>query len=205
MSDTTNLMGGSPQYQQYQPQPQQQYQQQPQLPQQQQYQQQQQPSQKVPNIDHFLSSMQGAIASGATQLPSRDIPTEQYPPPQLDPEVQVNYADNTLLNDSSGLVAGGRATSSMRQQYIDHDDDDDTDKPTSTNSFHLEELYNTLQIPIILAVLFFLFQLPVIKKYEFNYAPFAFTGDGNWNVSGIVLNSIAFSAIYYVLQKILKF
>ena len=62
-------------------------------------------------------------------------------------------------------------------------------------------LFNELQIPIIIALLYFLFQLPAIKKYSKAMMPFLFKEDGNPNLYGYVVNSIMFASMVYVLLK----
>jgi len=151
---------------------------------------------KMLSISNVLASMDSAMAAGATQLPSRDIPMEQYPPQQLDAAVRPNYADTTLLED--GPTTG-------RGRYAGPVEDDDESAPVPSKSVNLEDTYNALQVPIFLAILFVLFQLPIVKKWEYNYIPFAFTSDGNWNVGGIILNSVGFAAVYYIIQRVLAF
>jgi hypothetical protein len=155
---------------------------------------------KVPPIDDVIQSMNRPMASGAMHLQSHNIPMDQYPSSQLDPGIQPNYAyeDTTLLE--SGPTSGGR------QRYIEQQDDDDSVIEMAANSAkhtHLEETYNAIQIPIIIGVLFFLFQLPIVKTLQINYIPFAFAGDGNWNTTGILINSLLFSIVFFILQKFL--
>ena len=66
----------------------------------------------------------------------------------------------------------------------------------------LDDLYKEIQIPLLLAVLYFLFQLPIFKKYLFSFFPILFTNDGNFNINGYLFTSILFSIFYYLLNKI---
>lgn len=167
---------------------------------------QQQQLNKMPSLEHVLASMEPAIHSGATQLPSRDFPSQQFPPSQLDPGVQQRYADTTLLDD-------GPSTQNKHVRYIEQEQEqgnyqDDNDQSYQEyNSFssksNMDSIYNALQMPLFLAVLYFLFQLPIMRQLQFQYMPFAFTQDANLNAFGMLLNGIGFAFIYYILQKIL--
>lgn len=168
--------------------------------------------QKMPPLGDILNMHAAASASGGMQMQPRDMPMGQYPPSQLDAGVQQDYADDgTTLLDGGGGGGGGHAggmPQQHRQQYIEQEEEDDVVIRKATNAartVNLEETYNALQLPIIVGVLFFLMQLPIIKTWEFNYMAFAFTGDGNWNTVGILVNSAAFAVVIFVLQKFLAF
>jgi hypothetical protein len=75
-------------------------------------------------------------------------------------------------------------------------------RQTKTDS--IDELYNEMQIPILIAVLYFLFQLPVVRKNIFKYIPALFHKDGNYNLSGYILNSLMFSGLYFLMTKGIK-
>lgn len=162
--------------------------------------------QKMPPLGDVLASMGDAVASGATQMQPRNMAMTQFPPAQLDPNVQQDY-----INDDTTLLDGGNATRQQprhRQQYIEQEEDDDVVVQSvmdTAKAVNLEDTYNALQLPIIAAVLFFLFQLPILKTWEFNYMSFGFTGEGNWNTSGIFINSLLFSGVFFILQKVLAF
>jgi hypothetical protein len=70
-------------------------------------------------------------------------------------------------------------------------------------SNNLDQLYDELQIPLLIAVLFFLFQLPIFKKLLYNYFPVLFFKDGNINIYGYVFTSLLFGFLYYSLFKIM--
>lgn len=167
--------------------------------------------QKMPPLGDILNMHAAASASGGMQMQPRDMPMGQYPPSQLDAGIQQDYVDDgtTLLDGGSNGSEGGRqGMMPQRQQYIEQEEDDDVIIQKATNvarTVNLEETYNALQLPIIVGVLFFLMQLPIVKTLEFNHMAFAFTGDGNWNTMGILINSAAFAAVIFILQKFLAF
>ena len=68
----------------------------------------------------------------------------------------------------------------------------------------LDAIYDELQAPLLLAVLYFLFQLPFFKKNVFRYLPFLCHSDGNYNFNGLVFTCGLFGFIYYSLSKTVK-
>ena len=138
-------------------------------------------------INQIISSLQQAGTNGATQLQSRDIPqnTENI---INDPQVQVNYIPTTTNND---YITENEETDDIIQNY--------TRSKNMNNS--LDNLYDEIQLPLLISILYFLFQLPIFKKYMFQYLPVLCLNDGNVNLYGYLFNSILFGFIYVMLSK----
>jgi len=138
-------------------------------------------------ISQIVNGLQQASLAGATQLPSRDIPlqTEQL---TNDVQIQPNYiptAQRDYIND-------------MNSNNID----DYYRSEKTQNS--LDSFYDELQTPLLLAVLYFLFQLPFFKKNIFKYLPFLCNIDGNYNFNGLLFTCVLFGFIYFSLLKTVK-
>ena len=131
-------------------------------------------------ISQLVSGLQQT--RGATQLQSRDIPVDTTPV-VVDEQTQPNYVPVAVLD----------------KDYIEEYEHDD--EPVS-NTNNLDDLYNEIQTPLLLAVLFFVFQLPIFKKYLFRYFPVLFSGDGNMNINGFLFNSALFGLVYYSYKKL---
>jgi hypothetical protein len=60
-------------------------------------------------------------------------------------------------------------------------------------------LYDEFQTPILIGVLFFLFQIPIINSFLFKYFGFLqiHNEDGNLNLYGLMLKSILFGLTYF--------
>jgi len=60
-------------------------------------------------------------------------------------------------------------------------------------------VYDELQTPILIGVLFFLFQVPIINTLMFKYLSFLkiYNDDGNLNLYGILFKSIMFGFVYF--------
>ena len=85
-------------------------------------------------------------------------------------------------------------------------DNDDIINEYANNSKRtgtLDEIYEQLQTPLLLAVLYFLFQLPIFKKTLFKYLPFLFSTDGNSNLQGLLFVSIMYGFVYFITSKIM--
>jgi hypothetical protein len=140
-------------------------------------------------INHIVSGIQQASSSGATQLPSRDMPTSTSHIAQ-DVQVQANYVPPPPPQQSDYI-----------QQYEENNDIVDDYYDSQKRNASLDSMYDELQTPLLLAVLFFLFQLPFFKKYLFAYMPMLFLNDGNYNIYGFVFMSAFFAFVYYILSK----
>jgi hypothetical protein len=128
--------------------------------------------------------------NGATQLQSRDIPmnTEEY---TQDTTVQPDYIPAPVNIDYI-----------KEEEYTAANIIHNYDRKNNTNN-NLENLYNEIQIPLLIGVLFFMFQLPFFKKVLYKYFPILFFQDGNQNLYGLFFMSILFSIIYYFIYKIM--
>ena len=150
----------------------------------------QQPNQKLMN--ELVSGVQRASMTGMTALPSRDIPRDTGGMMQ-DPQVQPTYVPQP-------------------QRHVDYIQDHETSS-TLERVMHqntrgsnrvdtLETFYEEIQSPLMLAILYFAFQLPAVKRYMFRYLPSAlFSADGNANLTGLIVTSAMFGLSFYTMQK----
>jgi hypothetical protein len=142
------------------------------------------------NVNEFIGGLQRATASGMTALPIRDVPrntesvvSDEQTMPNYVPKAPHDYIREHHENTQSFLQHHERLTN--RGESID-------------------VLYETLQVPILLAILYFTFQLPIMRKYLLMYLPSIFNKDGNHNLSGLLFISILFSCTYYGINFILN-
>lgn len=138
-------------------------------------------------INQIVSGLQSASIAGITQLPSRDIPRSSEHITQ-DPEVQPNYMSPPNKTD---YIKESMTTDEMIHQH----------NYTAEKERESEKLYDELQTPVLLAVLYFLFQLPIVRKILFQYLPILFSSDGNININGLGFMSIGFGLSYYFINK----
>jgi hypothetical protein len=146
-------------------------------------------------ISQIVSGLQQASVTGVTQLPSRDIPRTTEAITQ-DPQVQPNYVPQDTNNQQP-------------KDYIQNDEDMETmiqkyNKQMQKNDT-LDDIYSEIQNPLLLSVLYFIFQLPVFKKFLYQYFSVLFSKDGNYNINGYLFTSILFSLMFYFVTKITLF
>ena len=141
-------------------------------------------------INQIISGIQKASSTGATQLPSRDIPMTTTALSN-DQQVQPNYIP------------------SPPQNHVDYITDYENPNDIINNynkkkQYHntLDSIYDEIQTPLLLAVLYFLFQLPFFRKFLFSYFPVLFKNDGNFNINGFLFTSILFGFVFHLLNKI---
>ena len=140
-------------------------------------------------ISQIVNGLQQASTTGITQLPSRDIPfvTTTH---SNDPQIQPNYVPPPPPNND------------YIKNYENTEDMIDSYNSNRYRQSSLDDMYNEIQLPVLLAVLYFLFQLPFFRKFLFNYFPVLFSNDGNLNINGFLFSSVLFALLFYVLNKI---
>ena len=148
--------------------------------------------QPPPSFDtkQLLNGLQTASSSGMTSLAIRDVPqSQEYL--TTDGEVRPNYipshekGDYILNHQTSEEIVRENARRLQKTDSLDY-------------------IYEELQIPILIAVLYFLFQLPIVRKNMFAYLPSLFNKDGNTNLFGYIFNSLLFGGIYFLMTKTIK-
>jgi len=159
---------------------------------------QQQHQQQIPNnvMNEVMQGVQRASANGMTMIPTRDIPMnpnafthdEQarpnyVPQPQQQSQSQQNGAD--YIKDHASMESIVRANARQSNQI-------DT----------LEAIYYDLQMPILIGVLYFIFQMPVFRAQLLHFLPFLFGEDGNFKIVGLTATSAMFALTFFVIMKI---
>lgn len=141
------------------------------------------------SINSIVTGLQQASAAGVTQLMSRDMPTTSNHIVQ-DQQVDVNYVPPVQDDQEDYLV----------KEEDDEDIMNAYNKKVSKEN-QLDKFYEDLQTPLMLAILFFMFQLPFLKKQLFVFIPALFMNDGNYNLYGFLFISVLFAAIYQLITK----
>ena len=144
------------------------------------------------NLNQFVTGIQQASAAGMTGLPSRDIPQNQEALTR-DQQMKPNYIPDATGN--TDYIREQQNNEEIIREYARRQQKTDS----------LDNMYNELQIPILIAVLYFTFQLPVVRKNLFKFLPSLFSKDGNPNLSGYITNSLIFGALYFGLTKGMKY
>jgi hypothetical protein len=141
-------------------------------------------------ISQIVNGLQQAATAGATQLPSRDIPMNTSGHSN-DAQVQPNY-----------IPMHEREADYIKDYEQTSDDMIDNYNRNVNRNNSLDEMYNEIQTPLLLAVLYFLFQLPFFRRFLFKYFPVLFSNDGNFNINGFMFSSVLFGILFYFLNKV---
>lgn len=139
------------------------------------------------NINELVNGIQTANAAGLLDLPSRDIPQSQEHL-QTDETIQANYIAPSIGND----------------YILEHQTNEDIIRKNAENVKNHnrnDELFNEIQNPLIIGILYFLFQLPIVKKNAFKYLPKLFHSDGNYNFLGHLITSLLFAGSFFGINK----
>lgn len=126
------------------------------------------------------------------RLPSRDIPmnTLEF---QHDAEIQPNF------------IPRPKHTSDYIREYEQETGNRRAPPPRKVMLQTADDWYERLQIPILVALLFFIFQMPVFNTFlRKNFTFLAlYNEDGNFNIVGLVFKSILFGGLFYMMQQFL--
>ena len=140
-------------------------------------------------ISLIVNGLQQASISGATLLPSRDIPMTTTGH-STDPQIQPNYVPQP--QNPVDYIKNYEESSDMVDEY----------NKNMSRQNSLDDMYNEIQTPLLLAVLYFLFQLPFFRKFLLSYFPILFSNDGNFNINGFIFSSVLFGLLFYTLNKV---
>ena len=174
--------------------------------------QQQQPPQQMPpssNImNEMISGLQRASASGMTNLPSRDIPMNTSNI-MNDAQINTNFIPNPQAHAQGQQINqyGPRSTMSSNNYIEEHEQDmtsEEKYRKSQVANSNAENIYKLIQIPVIVGILYFAFQLPVTRKYVCKFIPSVFNSDGNYNISGLIFMSALFATSFFGLSKVLE-
>ena len=142
-------------------------------------------------INKLITGIQQASASGLTSLPSSHIPMDTSSISN-DTQTRPNYIPPSNTND---YIRNDTSNDDLIRDHMRRQNKRDS----------LDVMYDELQIPILIAIIYFMFQLPIFRTYLLRFAPSLFNKDGNPNLSGYVINSILFALLYYIIKNSLNY
>jgi hypothetical protein len=148
-----------------------------------------------PNIDGGNIPQQ--VPANVMNEPTRDIPMNPTAFTH-DQQARPNYVPQP--NDGSGENNGSST------DYIkDHMSMENIVRANARQSNQidtLEAIYYDLQMPILIGVLYFIFQMPVFRAQLLHFIPSLFGEDGNFKIVGLTATSAMFAGTFFVIMKI---
>lgn len=144
-------------------------------------------------INSLVSGIQQASMAGMTSLPSRDIPQETLHM-MHDEQIKPNYMPEQPPQQRNYIDEEMRISNAIKENIKKQNKLDSADV-----------LYGEMQIPVLIGILYFMFQLPVVKTNLFKFFPSLFFKDGNMKLSGFVFNSVLFAVAFYFIKNTLNY
>ena len=185
-----------PQQQMQQQQMQQQQMQQQQMQQQQMQQQQMQQSQNLADlskdsINKIIQGLQDASKTGSTDLPSRDIP----------------MMTEHIMHDNSARPNFVPSPPAEKANYIQDEETMETLINQKKNQYKdkMDSFYDEIQTPLLIMIMFFIFQLPIFKSSMLKNFPLFFFKNKDYNLKGSIFNTIVFGGFYYLIMKSIRY
>lgn len=144
-------------------------------------------------------SMEEQLQQLPTQsLPNRDIPmmNESY---THDEQIQQNYippVPEPVKRTTEYIKQYDEATERKIQAHQD----------VKEKQSRMDILIEKGQIPLLVAVLFFIFHMPILNVYVFNRLSFLsiYSDDGHFNTYGLIMKSILFGSVFYSLSQAIQ-
>lgn len=140
--------------------------------------------------NELITGIQKAASSGMTALPSRDIPMDQNAI-HADEQIKANYVPSSLEGDY--ITKHQTSEEIIRQNAKKQHDKDKWD-----------DIYNEMSLPAMIAVLYFMYQLPVVRKLFITTLPICYGKSGDINLAGRLVNCAMFGGIIYLSGKIVS-
>jgi hypothetical protein len=147
-------------------------------------------------MNEVMQGVQRASANGMTMMPTRDIPMnpnsfmhdDQARPNYVPDQRSVHFQDGIdYIKDHTSMESIVRANARQSNQL-------DT----------VEAIYYDIQIPVLVGVMYFIFQMPVFRAQLLHFLPTLFGEDGNFKMIGLTATSAMFAVILLIIMKLLN-
>lgn len=143
------------------------------------------------------------------QPPAPQQMPQQPPPPQLVPQNPANLPSRDIPQNTQHFNQQDQVRPNfIPEQGEDYINNDDTlfnmmqkNREEESKKDKMDVLYDELQLPILVMVLFFAFQMPFFKKMITTQFPNFLQNDGNYSLTGYVVTSLLFGGTFYGLKR----
>jgi len=129
------------------------------------------------------------------RLPQRDIPRmpDEY---MQDEQVQPNFIPKPMSTNDY-IDEYQQATNKKLREY----------ENKKLNDKLNDTWFDEIRIPAIIGILFFIFHMPIINTMVFKRFSFLsiYNDDGNFNFYGLILKSICFGSVFYMMNRSMEF
>jgi len=149
----------------------------------------------------------GGGGGGNMNLPSRDIPTSNLQQ-STDIQSHPNYVPGQMRNSIE--EGTGHGTGQGQEDFIEkHQQFLKRKELKESKSRQMESIFETLMdqvhIPLILGVLYFLFQLPFFNERLHSQLPVLFVKESKLSVYGIIVKAVLFALSYLGIHQFISY
>ena len=147
-----------------------------------------------PNLtqDSIQQVVRGLQSAGeSTALQNREIPMNNNHVTQ-DEQIKPNFVPQPQQGQNAQYIES-------EQSSIENMLRKSSEKKSQQD--RLDMLYSELQMPLLVMILYFFFQLPYFGKLLSRYLPTLFSRDGNPLFSGYLLKTVIFGLVFYGVTK----
>ena len=132
------------------------------------------------------TQLQQAGQNNLTQLPTRDVPMNPLLHTQ-DEQTQPNH------------VPEERQPTDYIQQYANIEKA--VNQGTENKNDFMENIYEEIQTPLLIFVLFFIFQLPSVSKGFNKQFPILLSNDSSLTLKGYIVKSLIVAILFFLIKK----
>lgn len=159
-----------------------------QAPQPQMQQSQSQPQMSKEMMSQFTGELKNANQNNLTQLPTRDVP--------MNPLLHVQD-DQSKPNH----VPQQASAPDYIKEFNNIENTIKQNTPNAQENHFMDNIYEEIQTPLLIFILFFIFQLPSVSK-EFNRQfPILLSNDSSLTLKGFIVKSFIVALLYFLINK----
>ena len=152
-------------------------------------------------MNEVIQGVQRASANGMTMIPTRDIPMNPNSYTH-DDQARPNYVPQP--DGAGGYGGGGGGGGDYIKEHTSMESIVRANSRQSNQIDTIEAIYYDLQMPILIGVLYFIFQMHVFRAQLLHFLPSLFGEDGNFKIMGLTATSVMFAGTFFVITLVFK-
>ena len=155
-------------------------------------------------MNEVMQGVQRASANGMTMIPTRDIPMNPNSFTH-DDQARPNYVpDPRSVHFQDGAGGGGGGGADYIKDYESMESIVRANARQSNQLDTIEAIYYDIQMPVLVGVMYFIFQMPVFRAQLLHFLPSLFGEDGNFKMIGLTATSAMFALVFFIIMKLLN-
>ena len=143
-------------------------------------------------VNKIVTGIQNAAQSNMTQLPTRDMPM-----------MPTRHTQD--VRTKPNFIPTRRRPLDYIKQHDNVQEIIQKQQKKEVKKDRLETIYNEVQTPIFVMILYLLFQLPAFQKLLNRHMPALFSSDGHPKMGAFLVKTFLFGGSFYFIQKGTKY